>query len=63
MYVVRTVPPSRLATVLWYGRIAWPWIKWLAWGTGKILLAAVLAYFVCIFALAGFIGGSWRGPR
>lgn len=63
MYLVQTVPPSRLATLRWYGRLAWPWIKWAAWGTGKILVAAGLAYVVCIAVFAGFMGSSWRGPR
>lgn len=63
--LVRVAPPpvSRLAWVRRYSRVAWPWVKWLAWGTGKILLATVLAYVCVIFMLAGFIGGSWRGPR
>jgi hypothetical protein len=63
--LVRVAPPpvSRLARVQRYSRIAWPWVKWLAWGTGKILLATVMAYLLCIVVLAGVIGGSWRGPR
>jgi len=63
MYLVRTAPPSRRATAIYYAKIAWPWVTWMAWGAGKILLATMLAYLCCIFLLAGVVGSVWRGPR
>jgi hypothetical protein len=63
--LVRVAPPpvSRLAWVWRYSRVAWPWVKWLAWGTGQVLLATCLAYLCGIVMLAGWMRGSWRGPE
>jgi hypothetical protein len=63
LVTVTEPPASHWATVRRYSRIAWPWVKWLAWGTGKILLATCLAYLCCIVILAGLMRGSWRGPE